>query len=295
MPSGLILPERAAEAELRKLQRPKAMDFFAGAGGFSLGIIQAGFEVVAMSEFDCAATHTYMANLCRWGEVKVHMVTKEDGDRFERYMTNVFKNAGVKIVDGEIVQSGKVDIKPMPMAGSGWIKNQPRNLKGVSHIFFGDCRKLTADRILDEIGMKRGELDLVVGGPPCQGYSTAGKRDVYDARNSLVFEYARFVVDLRPKAMAMEEVPNVLNMVTPDGQPVIDQLIRILEDGGFGGYNAFRKALEAQTGAFGLLRGGGTGADRKKRGREDSASDEQDETSGEPVMPVQTDLFGEAA
>ena len=51
MPSGLILPERIARAQVEQQTKPKAVDFFAGAGGMSLGLIQSGFEVVAAVEW----------------------------------------------------------------------------------------------------------------------------------------------------------------------------------------------------------------------------------------------------
>ena len=125
------------------------------------------------------------------------------------------------------------------------------------------------------------------GGPPCQGYSISGKRDVYDACNSLVFEYARFIVELQPKSFVMEEVPNILNMVTPEGFPLIDQFNRIIEDGGFSGFNALQKAMGAAPGAKGALRGKGTAADMRKAGTIGAADDEED-----AFKAAQTDLFG---
>jgi DNA (cytosine-5)-methyltransferase 1 len=65
MPTGLILPEHHAEDLLRQRRRPKGVDFFAGAGGCSLGAIQAGIEVVAAVEWEPYAVMTYMTNLCR--------------------------------------------------------------------------------------------------------------------------------------------------------------------------------------------------------------------------------------
>ena len=109
--------------------------------------------------------------------------------------------------------------------------------------------------MLEALGLPVGELDLVVGGPPCQGFSRAGKRNVMDERNSLLWEFARFIVELRPKAMAMENVPGIVDMMTPEGVPVLDKFCRILEDGGFGAYESFLRALGSQAGAVGLLRG----------------------------------------
>lgn len=244
-PSGLYMPAAAAEAHIRATRRPKAMDFFAGAGGMSLGFIQAGFEVVAAVENDPYAVTTFMLNLCRWGQVEIHYVEPGDKDRLNRSMER--KRKGEPSLADTIRQGSG-------LAGSGWIKNEPTSTPGVSHIFFGDVRKLTAERILSDLGMKRGELDCVAGGPPCQGYSTAGKRDVMDPRSSLVFDFARFIVGLNPKTMCMENVVGITTMLTPDGQPVLDQFCRILEDGGFGGFDAFQRALKANPDLAGLMR-----------------------------------------
>jgi DNA (cytosine-5)-methyltransferase 1 len=245
MPSGLILPERVAEAEVRRMRRPKAMDFFCGAGGFSLGIIQAGFEVVAGVENDAIAAITYMSNLARYGECRIHCITDEDGERLEKALFSEAKRKG-----GELLA-----FESFPTAGTGWISHQPRSVPGVSHLFFGDARQLTSQFILDTLGMEKGELDLIVGGPPCQGFSFAGKRQVTDPRSNLVFEYARFIVDLMPKMVCMENVTGIIDFMTPDGVPVLEKFCRILEDGDFGSYDAFRQTFEAQTGRVGLMRG----------------------------------------
>jgi DNA (cytosine-5)-methyltransferase 1 len=55
-----------------------------------------------------------------------------------------------------------------------------------------------------------GDVDLVVGGPPCQGHSAAGQRDARDPRNGLWRQFARVVGELRPKAIMLENVPGLL-------------------------------------------------------------------------------------
>lgn len=54
------------------------------------------------------------------------------------------------------------------------------------------------------------EVDLICGGPPCQGFSNMGLRDAQDARNSLVGQFVRVVCEVKPKAFAMENVPGML-------------------------------------------------------------------------------------
>lgn len=256
MPSGLILPEHVARAQIKRQSRPKAVDFFAGAGGMSLGIIQAGFEVVAAVEWEPVAVLTYMTNLCRYGEVTMHFVEPSDRERMEKQLRAEYRRQGLTVNDhGQVLADGKARFKEISRAGTGWIAHEPATTPGVKHIFVGDVRKLTSRRILDAIGLKVGELDLICGGPPCQGFSRAGKQDVMDPRNSLVFEYARFIVEMKPKTLVMEEVPAILDMVTPEGVPVVEAFCRILEDGGFAGLDALKRAIAHQTGAVGLLRG----------------------------------------
>ena len=55
-------------------------------------------------------------------------------------------------------------------------------------------------------------VDLIIGGPPCQGFSVAGKRIVDDVRNKLYKNFVRFVDYYKPKAFMMENVPNILSI-----------------------------------------------------------------------------------
>src|ERR1035438_675681 len=78
-----------------------------------------------------------------------------------------------------------------------------------------DIRLVTGAQILEALGIKQGELDLLAGCPPCQGFSTIrtknGKKRVQDDRNDLIFDYLRMVKDLLPKAVMMENVPGLAN------------------------------------------------------------------------------------
>ena len=56
------------------------------------------------------------------------------------------------------------------------------------------------------------DVDVVFGGPPCQGFSQIGKRDLDDERNELYQQYARIVSDVRPRVFLMENVPNLALM-----------------------------------------------------------------------------------
>ncbi|MFH0829831.1 MAG: DNA cytosine methyltransferase, partial [Candidatus Aenigmatarchaeota archaeon] len=109
--------------------RPIAVDLFAGAGGMSLGLEMAGFEVAVANEINHHAVLTYSAN-----------------------------HPGTQMIEKDI-------------------------------------RRVTAKEILKAAG---GKPLLVAGGPPCQGFSMAGRRNADDPRNSLVMEFLKKVKEIRP-------------------------------------------------------------------------------------------------
>jgi DNA (cytosine-5)-methyltransferase 1 len=122
-----------------------AVDLFSGAGGLTLGLRQAGFEVLAGVEKEKIPAATYRLN--------------------------------------------HPDV----------------------HCFEKDIREIGAVELLKAIGLKRGELDLLAGCPPCQGFSTLRTRKksnaVADDRNDLLFEFLRIVEAISPRSIMMENVP----------------------------------------------------------------------------------------
>ena len=76
-----------------------------------------------------------------------------------------------------------------------------------------DNRTIDAKRWMRDLGLAQGELDLLAGCPPCQGFSALrtrnGAHGNRDKRNALVFEMARFAVAFRPKTIMMENVPGL--------------------------------------------------------------------------------------
>ena len=73
-----------------------------------------------------------------------------------------------------------------------------------------DICGVTADEILDFLNIKAGDLDVLDGSPPCQGFSTAGKRQVNDPRNDLFRQYVRLVEGLQPRVFVMENVSGMV-------------------------------------------------------------------------------------
>jgi DNA (cytosine-5)-methyltransferase 1 len=78
------------------------------------------------------------------------------------------------------------------------------------HTLCKSLAELTADDVFARLH-GRTEVDAVIGGPPCQGFSTMGTRDAADPRNDLVGHFVRIVREVRPKAFVMENVPGMLS------------------------------------------------------------------------------------
>jgi len=83
------------------------------------------------------------------------------------------------------------------------------NFPGVP-IWQGDIHKLSGNEAMHLAGVDPGELDVLDGSPPCQGFSTAGKRKFGDERNRLFEEYVRLLQTFRPKAFVMENVSGMV-------------------------------------------------------------------------------------
>ena len=73
-----------------------------------------------------------------------------------------------------------------------------------------DIRKVSGKEILEFTGLKKGELDVFDGSPPCQGFSTVGQRNFSDKRNDLYLDFIRLVNDLQPKVFVMENVSGLV-------------------------------------------------------------------------------------
>jgi DNA (cytosine-5)-methyltransferase 1 len=77
---------------------------------------------------------------------------------------------------------------------------------------------------LDSFASQIGEIDAIIGGPPCQGFSLSGKRRVDDPRNSLFRHYLRFVDAFKPKIAVLENVRLLTSMKSPNGGYVKDEI-----------------------------------------------------------------------
>lgn len=89
---------------------------------------------------------------------------------------------------------------------------------------------LTGDEIRARAGIGDAEIDAVVGGAPCQGFSLIGKRALDDPRNSLVFHYVRLISELQPKYFVFE---NVKGLTLGKHRKFLDEIIAALKDCGY--------------------------------------------------------------
>jgi DNA (cytosine-5)-methyltransferase 1 len=80
-------------------------------------------------------------------------------------------------------------------------------------VYHGDICQLSGEECMRLAGIGPGELDVLDGSPPCQGFSTAGKRKFNDPRNSLFKEYARLLHELQPRVFVMENVTGMVKGV----------------------------------------------------------------------------------
>ena len=162
------------------------IDLFAGAGGFSEGFKRAGFESVAHVEVDQAACFTLKTRLAYY------------------YLTeNNKSDIYVKYLKGEINREQLYSYIPARILES--VINLQIGHKN-NHIIFEIIKKLN----------KRKDIDIILGGPPCQAYSIIGRaRDGNgmegDPRNYLYLQYGRFLKQYTPKLFVFENVFGLLS------------------------------------------------------------------------------------
>lgn len=89
------------------------------------------------------------------------------------------------------------------------------------------------DEDVKKILEKNGKIDLMIGGPPCQGFSLAGKRDVNDSRNTLFQNYLHVASIVKPKVILMENVRLLTSMKDPNGEYVSKRILDTFKSIGY--------------------------------------------------------------
>lgn len=97
-----------------------------------------------------------------------------------------------------------------------WAKRKRNGMIVIEH----DIRTLDPLALAHQLNLQPGELDLLVGGPPCQAFSQIGKREsLKDERGLLLFEMVRFAEALKPRVILIEQVKGLLNAPDKRGRP----------------------------------------------------------------------------
>lgn len=104
----------------------------------------------------------------------------------------------------------------IPILANEWVPQFAETYK-LNHpnteIIVGDIREVSQTNLKRKLGVSDGEIDLVVGGPPCQGFSiNAPIRSLDDERNHLFKDFLRVVSSLKPKAVVIENVPGIVSL-----------------------------------------------------------------------------------
>ncbi len=113
-------------------------------------------------------------------------------------LTQGLKQAGFKVIGA---------VENHPTYAESYQLNHPK-----TNIKLCDITQIDPIKYRKELGLKVGQLDLLAGCPPCQGYSTIGTRNrgkKNDPRNELVYEVLRFALAFQPKTIMMENVPGL--------------------------------------------------------------------------------------
>ena len=120
-------------------------------------------------------------------------------------------STGYRLAGGEVLAINEF----IPAAQEVYARNYPD-----TYIFTQNIRQLTGEMISDHIGLKKGELDILDGSPPCSSYSDAGNKekgwgkvkkysDAEQRTDDLFFEFARILKDIQPKVFICENVKGI--------------------------------------------------------------------------------------
>lgn len=131
------------------------------------------------------------------------------------YQKNAFETLKFNLIDRT-----SVEFKKLGISGFNWPKELP--------VINMDIKDLIKNR-KDYLKSMEGEIDLVIGGPPCQGFSHAGKRKENDPRNQLYKSYISFINIVKPKILIIENVSGIASKFNKDGESYKDDILEKLK------------------------------------------------------------------
>lgn len=200
------------------------IDLFAGCGGFSLGFIQGGLKCVGALEYEGNAASTYWRNLCYSGWS--HLWIEKENEKAKK---ELIRNIGAE---------GKTSnwLFPSPPEDLWLTSKEP---KPCLNLFCWDITQLDPEQFMQMCGIKPGEIGIICGGPPCQGFSTSNSKSVKhidDERNQLFWHYFNYVKAIQPHIFIAENVPGILrfqNKKDEEEGPVPRWIRGMAADAGF--------------------------------------------------------------
>jgi DNA (cytosine-5)-methyltransferase 1 len=176
--------------------KPTCVSLFAGAGGLDLGLESAGFESVFVNELEETFHRTLVVN-----KALGNLTPKDALEYLEKELQlRCWKNLSAT----EIVAIKK---RVLTDSRKPFLSN--------AYLHQGDVRELKGSFILDKSGLTVGELDLLAGGPPCQPFSRAGKRETVGIADGRLFlEMTRLTTELKPRFVMFENVKGLAQSKT---------------------------------------------------------------------------------
>lgn len=177
------------------MKAPTLVSIFTGAGGLDLGLEQAGFQTVFANEIEPYACETLRSN---------RLLRSFDKRNFDCWFEN-------QIQSQRCYNNTKpIEIFRLRHRLLHALQEQETYLD-YAKIVERDIRRLPASEILDITKTKRGEIDLLAGGPPCQPFSRSGKRELIESDTGQLFlEFVRLVDSLRPRWFLFENVKGLV-------------------------------------------------------------------------------------
>lgn len=190
----------------RKVKEKKNyIDLFCGCGGLSLGLESAGFNLIFANELSPMAAETYAYNLIEGTRNNPSPENSPHGIPYFRFINNSVNSLESKDWRNPKNRSGKYT-SDFNSFFNGITPESPKLLVGdVSQL-----RKKIEKKKPSWLGCNK--VDLLAGGPPCQSFSLAGKREKDNPRNKLFIEFVKIAKLTKPKIVLLE---NVLGITAP--------------------------------------------------------------------------------
>jgi len=180
-------------------------ELFAGCGGISLGLKATGFELAFANELSGMAAETFCYNL-----IYGHRPPTDNPEKwYARICSPIFKHGK----DGQVLEDPDAYRNKRPTA-----EFLSQLEKPTYKMFVGDIKKLVkalaTAKLRGTLHRDFTNLDLLAGGPPCQSFSLAGRREKDNKRNSLFESFAECAWILKPKVILFENVFGIIHPFT---------------------------------------------------------------------------------